>query len=120
MTNGMDLPDSDWGDFSCRRAVDSASFIMWSRTTSYNLHGNGIHVILHLVQFISFESTKICRHYYHSEMIMHVTSLATLFLSSTCLPTNGTIESISVMFKCDFWEIHSPIRNVCSSIQPIS
>ena len=25
MTNGMDLPDSDWGDFSCRRAVDSSS-----------------------------------------------------------------------------------------------
>ena len=22
----MDLPDSDWGDFSCRRAVDSCSF----------------------------------------------------------------------------------------------
>ena len=22
----MDLPDSDWGDFSCRRAVDSSSF----------------------------------------------------------------------------------------------
>ena len=21
----MDLPDSDWGDFSCRRAVDSSS-----------------------------------------------------------------------------------------------
>ena len=26
VTNGMDLPDSDWGDFSCRRAVDSSSF----------------------------------------------------------------------------------------------
>ena len=25
VTNGMDLPDSDWGDFSCRRAVDSSS-----------------------------------------------------------------------------------------------
>ena len=23
----MDLPDSDWGDFSCRRAVDSSSWI---------------------------------------------------------------------------------------------
>ena len=22
----MDLPGSDWGDFSCRRAVDSSSF----------------------------------------------------------------------------------------------
>ena len=22
----MDLPDSDWGDFSCRRAVDSSSY----------------------------------------------------------------------------------------------
>ena len=28
VTNGMDLPDSDWGDFSCRRAVDSSSFQM--------------------------------------------------------------------------------------------
>ena len=27
VTNGMDLPDSDWGNFSCRRAVDSSSFI---------------------------------------------------------------------------------------------
>ena len=26
VTNGMDLPDSDWGDFRCRRAVDSSSF----------------------------------------------------------------------------------------------
>ena len=26
VTNGMDLPDSDWGDFSCRRAVDSSSY----------------------------------------------------------------------------------------------
>ena len=25
VTNGMDLPDSDWGDFSFRRAVDSSS-----------------------------------------------------------------------------------------------
>ena len=25
MTNGKNLPDSDWGDFSCRRAVDSSS-----------------------------------------------------------------------------------------------
>ena len=25
VTNGMDLPDNDWGDFSCRRAVDSSS-----------------------------------------------------------------------------------------------
>ena len=24
----MDLPDSDWGDFSCRRAVDSSSLII--------------------------------------------------------------------------------------------
>ena len=23
----MDLPDSDWGDFSCRRAVDSSSLM---------------------------------------------------------------------------------------------
>ena len=23
----MDLPDSDWGDFSCRRAVDSSSYL---------------------------------------------------------------------------------------------
>ena len=32
VTNGMDLPDSDWGDFSCRRAVDSSSFVinMWN------------------------------------------------------------------------------------------
>ena len=29
VTNGMDLPDSDWGDFSCRRAVDSSSCFMW-------------------------------------------------------------------------------------------
>ena len=28
VTNGMDLPDSDWGDFSCRRAVDSSSYIL--------------------------------------------------------------------------------------------
>ena len=26
-----DLPDSDWGDFSCRRAVDSSSFIQISQ-----------------------------------------------------------------------------------------
>ena len=26
VTNGIDLPDSDWGDFSCRRAVDSSSY----------------------------------------------------------------------------------------------
>ena len=25
----MDLPDSDWGDFSCRRAVDSSSFFCY-------------------------------------------------------------------------------------------
>ena len=24
----MDLPGSDWGDFSCRRAVDSSSYIL--------------------------------------------------------------------------------------------
>ena len=29
VTNGMDLPDTDWGDFSCRRAVDSSSFEEW-------------------------------------------------------------------------------------------
>ena len=23
----MDLPGSDWGDFSCRRAVDSSSYL---------------------------------------------------------------------------------------------
>ena len=28
VTNGMDLPDSDWGDFSCRRAVDSSSLYL--------------------------------------------------------------------------------------------
>ena len=27
VTNGMDLPDSVWGDFSCRRAVDSSSYM---------------------------------------------------------------------------------------------
>ena len=31
----MDLPDSDRDDLSCRRAVDSFSFIMWS---FYNSH----------------------------------------------------------------------------------
>ena len=30
VTNGMDLPDSDWGDFSCWRAVDSSSLSMIS------------------------------------------------------------------------------------------
>ena len=29
----MDLPDSDWGDFSCRRAVDSSSFSFRTYTT---------------------------------------------------------------------------------------
>ena len=29
VTNGMDLPDSDWGDLSCRRAVDSSSFSLF-------------------------------------------------------------------------------------------
>ena len=29
----MDLPGSDWGDFSCRRAVDSSSFSTLGRNT---------------------------------------------------------------------------------------
>ena len=29
----MDLPGSDWGDFSCRRAVDSSSLFMFALAT---------------------------------------------------------------------------------------
>ena len=29
----MDLPDSDWGDFSCRRAVDSSSLLCYPLIT---------------------------------------------------------------------------------------
>ena len=32
----MDLPDSDWGDFSCRRAVDSSSlFYIIDKSSNY-------------------------------------------------------------------------------------
>ena len=34
VTNGMDLPDSDWGDFSCRRAIDSSSLVIRNRKHS--------------------------------------------------------------------------------------
>ena len=38
VTNGMDLPDSDWGDFSCRRAVDSSSYSKdYLRATNFTL-----------------------------------------------------------------------------------
>ena len=37
----MDLPDSDWGDFSCRRAVDSSSFLMLSNISVIFLYETG-------------------------------------------------------------------------------
>ena len=37
VTNGMDLPDSDWGDFSCRRAVDSSSYFRILTVTRYEI-----------------------------------------------------------------------------------
>ena len=33
-----DLPDSDWGDFRCRRAIDSSSFILYCPSLSSSGH----------------------------------------------------------------------------------
>ena len=50
VTNGMDLPDSDWGDFSCRRAVDSSSLSNWwlgGKETQLQCISNGVTYFLH-------------------------------------------------------------------------
>ena len=48
----MDLPDSDRGDFSCRRAVDSSSY--WCIHNHVKTHGNGciFHPLYHRVGYL--------------------------------------------------------------------
>ena len=69
VTNGMDLPDSDWGDFSCRRAVDSSSSCMLINNNCYVLHKsihsqfNKHYTLWRIQSLLSFHCVHICLDY---------------------------------------------------------
>ena len=51
-----DLPDSDWGDFRCRHAVDSSSYFMyWTPCMSVYLKSNDVWYFVFMFGMFSFQ-----------------------------------------------------------------
>ena len=93
VTNGMDLPDSDWGDFSCRRAVDSSSLKCISQKMFLNLPGpNELNLIMQQGDYIDFQLELVLFIPYSSpfihDVVVHIEADVALKQKTSCRRVN--------------------------------